>query len=285
MTNILKPMDMHNVFRECPYENREFIRNTNARVESFMRPLIDELARKRPTWKFVSTNHATASDGDIYYYTKFSVRVGDEEIGWIDKDRSWRDGVQYYEYDCRALRKARERGHCNKTKDLKKAVKVITGSFCELSYGEHMVATQSAIRSTAHRVMSGRKYDYSQSEAKARPSVMAFLRANWDAFLTTVSDPELAMLLDKYDTARDAEAMSTNLAKHGAYVKLMDGRYVVNRVGDDDVHVYTSDNLPDDLRGPIGALKLVNDNTLLADIGVRAEDGMLYVIPTVKHDE
>jgi hypothetical protein len=279
-------MDMHNVFRECPYENREYMRNTNARVESFMRPLIDELARKRPTWTFVSTNHSTNSDGDIYYYyTKFSVRVGDEEIGWIDKDRSWRDGSQYYEYDCRALRKARERGHCNRTKDLKKAAKVITGSFCELSYGEHMVATQSAIRSTAHRIMSGRKYDYGQSETKARSSIMAFLRANWDAFLTTVSDPELAMLLDKYDTARDAEAVATNIAKHGAYVKLMDGKYVVNRVGGDDVHVYTSDNLPDDLRGPIGALKMVNDNTLIPEIGVRSEDGILYVIPTVKHDE
>ena len=93
------------------------------------------------------------------------------------------------------------------------------------------------------------------------------------------------MLLDKYDTARDAEAMYTNLAKHGAYVKLLDNKYVVNHAGTGEVYVYTSDNLPSELRGPIGALKLVNDNTLLADIGVRAEDGMLYVIPTVKHDE
>lgn len=285
MPNILLPMDMHNVFRECDYEHREVTRNTNARVYDFMRPLIDELARKRPTWKFVANTHPVTSDENAYYYAKFSVRVGDEEIGWINRESNWRDGTPSYTYDSRILRRARERGAYNKTKDLKKAVKTITESFCELSYGEHVVATQNVTKSTTHRIMSGRSYDYSKLEAKARPSVMAFLRENWDAFLTTVSDPEVTALLDKYDTARDAEVMSTNLTKIGAHVKLLDNKYVVNHVGSTDVYVYTSDNLPSELRGPIGALKLVNDNTLLPEIGVRSEDGALYVIPTVKHDE
>lgn len=285
MPNILLPMDMHNVFRECDYEQRGLARNAEARVYPFMRPLIDELARRRPTWKFVSNNHPVQTDDDAYYYAKFSVYVGDEEIGWIGRDANWRDGTKSYIYDCRMLRKVRERGTCNRTKDLKKAAKVITESFCELSYGEHIVAVQNMTRSVAHRIMSGRSYDFNKLEAKARPSIMAFLRENWDAFLTTVSEPEVAALLDKYTDARDAETLLAGMGTRGAAVKLLDNKYVVNHAGTGEVYLYTSDNLPSELRGPIGALKLVNDNTLLADIGVRAEDGMLYVIPTVKHDE
>jgi hypothetical protein len=278
-------MDMHNVFRECEYEQREAPRNTNARVYSFMRPLIAELARKHPTWKFVANTHAVGSDENAYYYAKFSVRVDDEEIGWISRDSNWRDGTPSYIYDSRILRRARERGTFNKTQNLKKAVKTITESFCELSYAEHISATQNLTRSVAHRIMSGHAYDFGKLETKARPSVMAFLREHWDTFLTKVSDPELAELMDKYETKRGAEELHANMGTRGVHVKLLDNKYVVNHVGSADVHIYTSDNLPSELRGPIGALKLVNDNTLLPDIGVRSEDGALYVIPTGKRDE
>lgn len=290
MPKVLLPMDLPNVFRECDHEMRDHPRHANAKVHAFMAPLITELAKKRPLWTFVSRGSANRdSEGDIYYYARFHVMIGDEQIGDIDYDVNWRNHVKSFEFDCRQLCAKRTRGSSTKTKDLKKAVKLIIENFQQLSYGEHMHKAQQAISAAAYRNQSSRKYAFTQAENKARTYAMQFLMEHWDKFVTTVSDPavrpEVLELRERYHEAKVADVMYSGLNVVGAHVVLLGDKYIVRRAGSDETHIYTSEALPDDLRGPIGMLKLAGQGAVIEDIGIRGEDGALYVIPTKVSDE
>lgn len=289
MPNILLPMNMHNVFRECDYDLRDNPRHANAVVHEFMVPLINELTRRRPTWTFVSRSSSVLSDNSVWHYARFDVRVGDETIGTIDMDINWRDSTKSYEFDCRQLRAKRTRGTSTRTKDLKKATKLITENFRELSYGEHAHKAEQLTKQAAYRVQSSRKYAFSQLEAKARPEVMGFLRKHWSEFIGSVLDlklqGELLGLLETYDEARTADEINGAISAKGTYVKLVDGKYVVKRIGSDEVHAYTNETLPNDLRGGMGALKLVAKDMVISEIGVRGDEDTFYLLPMEVTDE
>lgn len=283
MPDILLPMNMHNVFRECDYDFRETPRHANAVVHEFMVPLINELALRRPKWTFVSRSSSVLSDNSVWHYARFDVRVGDETIGTIDMDINWRDGSKSYEFDCRQLRAKRQRSGSTRTKDLKKATKLITGSFYELSYVEHAHKAEQLTKQAAYRVQSARKYAFSQLEAKARPEVMGFLRKHWSEFIGSVLDSklqgELAGMLDVYEEAKAADAVNAAISAKGTFIKLVGDRYVVRRMGSDEVHAYTNETLPNDLRGGMGALKLVTKDTAIPEIGVRGDEDAFYLLP------
>lgn len=289
MPNILLPMNMHNVFRECDYELRENPRHANAVVHEFMVPLINELSLKRPMWTFVSRSSSVTSDNSAWHYARFDVRVGDETIGEIDMDINWRDSTKSFEFDCRLLRARRQRGGSTRTKDLKKATKLITESFHPLSYGEHAQKAEQLTKQAAYRVSSSRRYEFTNLENAARSHVMGFLRDNWDAFLTSISDPvlqpKLAPLVELYDEAMAAVEVNTQIAAKGTFVKLMDDKYVVKRIGANEVQVYSNQTLPNDLRGSMGALKLVTEGNLISGIGVRGDEDTFYLLPMEVTDE
>lgn len=289
MPNILLPMNMHNVFRECDYEVRENPRHANAMVHEFMVPLINELTRRRPTWTFVSRSSSVLNDNSAWFYARFDVRVGDETIGWVDMDINWRDSTKSYEFDCRQLRTQRTRGTSNRTKDLKKATKLITENFHPLSYTEHAHKAEQNTRQAAYRAQSSRRYAFSQLEAKARPEVMGFLHKHWSEFVTSIRDSklqsELAGLLDAHDEAEAADGVNKAIGTKGTYIKLVDGKYVTKRIGSDEVHVYTNETLPNDLRGGMGALKLVTKDMVIPEIGVRGDENTFYLLPMEARDE
>lgn len=289
MPNILLPMNMHNVFRECDYDLRDNPRHANAVVHEFMVPLINELSLKRPMWTFVSRSSSVTSDNSAWHYARFQVRVGDETIGEIDMDTSWRDGTKSFEFDCRQLRAKRQRGASTRTKDLKKATKLITENFHPLSYGEHANKAEQLTKQAAYRVQSSRKYAFSQLEAKARTEVMGFLRKHWSEFIGSVLDSklqaELAGMLDAYDEAKAADEINGVISAKGTYIKLVDSKYVVKRIGSDEVHIYTNETLPNDLRGGMGALKLVTKDMLIPEIGVRGDEDTFYLLPMEVTDE
>lgn len=290
MAQVLIPMEMPGTFRECDHNERDYDRNTKAKVHPFMVPLITELSKKRPLWTFVSHKrgtHSHPSDPNAYFVCHFDVRVGDETIGQINRDVPWRDPTGSYEFDSRQLRAKRTRGTSNKTKDLKKAVKLIIENFHELSYTEHLAHGQQAVTNLLYKHLSNRKYAFSQAEIKARKYTMAFLANHWDEFLATAPSTEVCELLERYHEAQAAEAMNATVSAGvtGAHVVLLGDKYIAKRAGSDSMNLYTSESLPDDLRTPVAALKLAGEGAVIEDIGVRGEGGSLFVIPTKVSDE
>lgn len=285
MTKIFIPMDMHNTFRECNYDAQNNDRNARAKVMTFMRPLIDALTVKRPNWTFVAAgSYGYQQDNGDYHYHRFAVMSGEEELGWIAREVNWRTGELSYEFNSRYLEKKRTRGRSTRTKDVKKAAKLIIENFSELSYDEHVRAVGNAVGSFLANQHTRTMYRTRTTIEKLSTEVIAYLQPQWDKFIASLSTDaarELAMQFP--DFVREANEAATMYDLHkpkntGAYVRLLGEKYVVKRLGSDDIHVYTHSTLPDDLRGPIGALKLVPDETLIDGIGIRAASGAFYIV-------
>lgn len=293
MVKILLPMDMYNTFRECDHEYQSNDRNARAKVMPFMRPLIDALTAKRPNWRFVvgSGNFGDAQVNGDYHYHRFIVMSGEEELGWISRELNWRTGESSYEFNSRSLDKKRTRGRSTRTKDLKKAVKVITENFNELSFHEHVQAVENYVASFLANQHSRTMYRTRTAIEKLSAEVIAFLQPQWDKFIASLPGDlvrDYAMTLP--DLVRESHEATAMYDAHkpkntGAYVRLLGEKYVVKRLNTGDTYVYTQATLPDDLRGPIGALKLVPDETLVDGIGVRAASGAFYIVTEVSNGQ
>lgn len=285
MVKILLPMDMHNVFRECEHEQQSNDRNARAKVADFMRPLIDVLTAKRPNWSFVagSGNYGDLQQNGDYHYHRFRVMSGEEELGWIARDLNWRTGEHSYEFNSRLLDRKRTRGRSNRTKDLKKAAKQIIENFAELSYNEYSHAVAQLVGSFLANQYSRTMYRNRSAIERVGTHMMAFLQPQWEKFLATLPDESRTLASTMPDLVREAEEANTMYEMHkakstGAYVRLVGGKYVVKRIGSDDTHVYTQTTLPDDLRGPLGALKLVPDETIIDGIGARVQNDAFFIM-------
>lgn len=290
MVDILLPMDMHNTFRKCDHEAREYDRNARAKVADLMRPLIDALTAMRPNWTFVAAgSFGDRQDNGDYHYHRFAVMSGEEELGWIARELNWRTNENSYEFNSRNLDKKRTRGRSTRTKDLKKAVKLIRENFTELSYNEHARAVEQAVTSFLANQHSRTMYRTRTAIEKLSTEIVTFLQPQWDKFIASLPGDlvrDYAMSLpDLIREAGEADAMyDLHKPKNtGAYVRLVGDKYVVKRLNTDETYVYTQATLPDDLRGPIGALKLVPDETLLDGIGVRAASGAFYIVTGVSN--
>ena len=291
MAMIKLKMDMHNVLRECPHEERDTVRNANAVVHPFMVPLITELSKKRPLWTFVAVDSwgATSQANGTWTYTRFDVMLGDEKLGWISSESHWRTSARSYMFTCRKLDRARSRGTCNMTKDLKKATKTIIESFHEMSYTEYVRAARGTTSQAISRRHSSVRYAFTNSLGKGEHSIMQFIAARQEEFLASLNPVQYGMLNDlvaKYNAFAEVESVSVAYAKDkGTVVKLLGDRYITQKLGSTEVYTYNNENLPDNLRGPIGMLKLVGEGAVIPDIGARGAEGTFFIVPEQVSDE
>ena len=93
MTKIRHPMPTYNCFAECHVDQTDNPRYKNAHVDDRIEPLIAELGRKRPQWKFVTYRQgAMDASGTYANHTYFYIEEDGENLGTIYIDRSWRTG-------------------------------------------------------------------------------------------------------------------------------------------------------------------------------------------------
>lgn len=288
MNDILVPMNMHNVFRECAHDKKDEPQNAQAEVHPFVKPLIAELSIRRPTWTFV-TNRSQYFSGAPYHFTGFEVREDDETLGWINTSTNWRSGARLYEFDCRLMRHLRQRGSCNQTKDLKKAVKAIVAHFVPMSHRELIGNAQSATRNAMHRAVSARDHNFKVKETAIRPYTMKFLTARWAEVLESIPDlaiqARVADLPEAYSLKSAADELMNVFGNQGTFVKLQGSKYIVHRVASDKIYIYDGRTLPDDLREGLGALKLVTTGNVIGGVGVRGDDNSFYLMAPEKPDE
>jgi hypothetical protein len=295
MTKIRIPMDVHNTFRECGVGEESYPRNTNPLVHPFMRPLIEALSVKRPEWKFVvpDNTYGTATDHTSTQYTfnRFRVFADDEDIGLIDYEANWRDSSKSYIFDCRGLRAKRERGSFNKAKDLKKAVRIILDNFTQKSFIEHAGEARREAENQSMKAVTALNYEIERAinTRSVRNVLMAFIEQRWEE-LAPLIDPSYheRMLRAVEQSYQYAEAAAIRDHPKRLAVRIVGKHYVTvpaDSTAQPDVYTYTSDNLPDSLRGAIGALKLVPEKSVVGDIGMRVDETTFLVIPASTGEE
>lgn len=273
------PMDMPGTFRVCNYGDEANDRNTKAVVSHQMRPLIDALSRKRPTWSFLSTGYAGwNSNTNAYENTSFTIEDGGEVLGSIDCGPNYRTGAAIYELDNRRLRAARTRNGVTKTEKLDKAVQLILKNYFNKSIGERM-ADAVILRSKVIRdTYSSASFAFDRKLSDKRFMVMDYLNETMGAMPVKYQEAfkELPELYDKRNILQPMAAAMDN--RRGATVLEANGYLYVHTEGATQPTSFPLTEAPPPIAMAVGMLKLVNNNQAIPDIGMRIEDNVFFVL-------
>lgn len=292
MTKMLVKMDQYNTFRQCQQEDAHLPRNTDARVDTFIAPLLAELSKKRPAWQFVSSGWGDLSNcGTFYSYHRFTIMEDGEELGWVDKDKDWRNGGYKYEFDGPRLRAGRSRAKAQVTKDLKKAVKAIAANIYALTLTERMSIARREANSKTDKAVYPIQRDYRHCRDVLSASMVSFVLDNWEAFSAyTMPDPATERardtLRDRYERLLAAEAAESAKRNGLGAVVVERGNAIYveydNKQG--QFHHTTVDKLPDNLKLGVAMLKLVEPETMVDYVGVRVDAKTYYVFNGLPHE-
>lgn len=279
------PMGMHAVYRIATEEELDMDRVTRSRVDPFMKPLIDKLSDKRPTWEFHTKRFGVLESDGYYYHHTFTIHDQGEEIGFISKDRHWRTGVLSYEFNGPRLLQERSRSGNPKTKDLNKAVKTILKNIYAPTLTERAAQARSGTKTVLSNLSSNRYYAFHAKRNTLLDSMTAFVVEHWDLFeQRPIPHPEMRArntfreALDGYKevhdivTARELDRGATVFQRGQAWYVLHD------KAQTDDALGYTLDTLPEHIKQGVSLLKLVKDGEVIADVGLRHNESTFYVV-------
>lgn len=260
-------------------------------VHEDIQPFIDALAVKYPQWEFVSTgvrytgdNNETAKSIRFAVFNDANPR---EQVGEIKGDYKYGDDGKkipsYVVYNQR-LAHDRERGHQLETIKLPLAMKAVHKYFNPppVTALLEQVMTRGVGQFNhlvAHKERLARNTEYQLQVSKEQ-----FIKANWDKYLDSLADTLLNVAC-KYKEEFDEYLRLFNVQRnnHALAVVIQNDKYVVSC--NDKITTYDVNTIPIDLRAQLGLLKLMEENDVLEDVGVRTKDGFLVFLPKDKEHE
>lgn len=260
-------------------------------VHEDIQPFIDALAVKYPQWEFVSNavrytgeNNETAKSIRFAVFNDANPR---EQVGEVKGEYKYsNDGKRVPSYIVFNQRLAhdRERGHQLETIKLPLAMKAVHKYFNPppVTALLEQVMTRGVGQFNhlvAHKERLARNTEYQLQASKEE-----FIKANWDKYLDSLADTLLNVAC-KYKEEFDEYLRLFNVQRnnHALAVVIQNDKYVVSC--NDKITTYDVNTIPIDLRAQLGLLKLMEENEVLEDVGVRTKDGFLVFLPKDKEHE
>jgi len=252
------------------------------RVRQELTVVMDHLTRERPTWRFKSTERLY-SGSDLRWLNRFFIYDHDEELGELYLEHHWRDGTPRFYFDNHRLSKARMKNQKNFTTKPDVAAKRILKAFHLKTPKERAAESISVARGVVQDLLNSADWPLRRAKQVIERELFEYASRNWDSIKVLLSADAVKMDLPGLMQERDeAQAMMDAMSNRaGRIVRLEpNGAYMVARPENDSYHVesFTDSTLPDDLRGALGLLKLVEDNNSIADVGVRVDAKLYFVM-------
>jgi len=259
-------------------------------IDPFLATLVEPLALKYPNWEFKeeSTSHESEYEGSVrnirrknFKATSFKVIEKREELGSIYVDRYHR-GAERYAVDNFRIGEMRERGSGMKTIHLKKAIRHVEKFFGKKTTEERM---KSAIELAGSRVYSvnndlNRKASWAWNAINDHAKNLLVAKY-WEELLESI-DPNKRAEAEKFPTlqaeANAGEVISKAVRSGDCYIVNIEGmRYSVKRAKD-PIQIYMSEELPSFIRRSVGMLKLLEDDQIIGDVGMRVNAETFVVL-------
>ena len=168
------------------------------------------------------------------------------------------------------------------TSDVKRALGIIKKAFVKSNVNERIEKAENGAASLVSSAFSNLKYKSARPkhelEGFAFDLVMSECEQEFGEYLRRVGRGEL--LTEYRELRMELETIEqVKIALDGKRTALVipdDNKYIV-KVGD-DVQLYTADTLPEQLRGRLGLLKLVNEGQMVTNAGCRVNDTVFVVL-------
>jgi hypothetical protein len=248
--------------------------------------VIWELASKNPLWQFHATNGARLADRTVLACTAFKVKLNGKELGVINKSTT-RYGEQAIFVSCKRIKSKLERKEGYVTKDAKKAIAKVRKEFAPKTTKEIIdearekasdiartvwIQTDSQMRRATGTIQAGALNFF--ADGPGLEIYKSHLRADRpdDAKVLEAMDKTVELSLELMTIKNVKDKMG---GQGTALVVLDEGKYLVKIV--DDLQMYSDTTLPQELRGKLGLLKLVQPNQFVSNAGFRVSEEVFVI--------
>jgi hypothetical protein len=215
----------------------------------------------------------------------FKVMANGQELGSISRMYHGRDYV--IAVTNHRIAESRTRGSEYKTKDVDKAVLKVKKTFAPRNPKELLAEAQKEAGRFLNQQENGKARALNKHEYGINEVMMEYAKgAGYEGFLTHVQtleprfrDVVLAHIQGEKELRMEMKSIEEIRRQFenqiAALVVRDSGKYLV-RI-DDNVQIYDDNTLPENMRGKLGMLKLVDAGFFLSDVGCRVNDEVFVV--------
>lgn len=257
-------------------------------VDKLIDPVVQRLAVLNPLWRFVveSVTYDNSTDPQSLKATDFKVMEAGEELGSISKEYHGRDYVIQISNERISEGRMRRGGY--KTKDADKAILKAKKMFFKLKPSERVDKARkdaSGVIQHQSRRKDREKHDHATTiQTAAHKFIMG---TGFSLFLEHIKTMAESEQIKIYKAQAEYERISEEMLtiekvksqfENGktALVIKDDGKYLV-KIGD-AIQLYDDNTLPNDMRGKLGMLKLVEAEAFVSNTGCRINDEVFVLV-------
>jgi hypothetical protein len=249
--------------------------------------VIWELASKNPLWQFHAVSGVRAWDERTQLaYTQFKVKLNGKELGSIARTHTNR-GIQAISVACKRIADKMDRKDFYVTSDPKKAIAKVRKEFAPKTTKEIVEEAIEKAADVSHRVHIDTYGEFRKLNAMVQKEIIEFFTNGpgmevYKSYLHP-DRPEdkkiLVAMATMGELTTDLMTIERVKDKIGgadtALVVLDEGKYLVKILS--DLQLYDDTTLPQDLRGKLGLLKLVQPNQFVSSAGFRVSEEVFVI--------
>jgi len=257
-------------------------------VDKLIDPVVQRLAVLNPLWRFVveSVTFDNSTEPQSLKVTDFKVMEAGEELGTIS--REYHGSNYVIQISNERIGKDRVRRGGYKTTDADKAILKAKKMFFKLKPSERIdkaVKDASGVIQQQSRRKDREKHDHASTiQSAAHEFIMGTGFSLFLEHIKTMAESEqIKIYKAQAEYERIGEEMLTidkvkSQFENGktALVIKDDGKYLV-KIGD-AIQLYDNNTLPEDMRGKLGMLKLVEAEAFVSNVGCRINDEVFVLV-------
>lgn len=256
-----------------------------------IRPLLDRLIAKRPSWVFKARRIYDYNAVEMIAST-FDVWCDGEMLGDIGVSSTTRTGEVKvdYQYDTHRLQEGRQRGSWTKTTKLDLAVKGILKTFYSKTLGERVTEAHEQVRSKLSSNRTSANHVFQTMARLVDREMTNFVMTNWEELAPRMREAGVNLrdeMPEAYAKWREMENVyHAYTEEYGCVIVLRGSDYAVSthKGADTETTIKSSEELPAGIRRNLGLLKLSTTGETIPGIGIRINDYTYYVMDGGNND-
>ena len=257
-------------------------------VDKLVDPVVQRLAVLNPLWRFVveSVTYDNSTEPQSLKATEFQVMEAGEVLGTISKEYHGRNYV--IQISNERISKDRTRRGGYRTVDADKAILKAKKMFFKLKPNERIEKAVKDASSVMSQQSRRKDREKNEHESNVRTAAYKFIMGTgFPVFLEhikTLAESE-QIKINKARTENDRigvemltiEKIRSQFENGKTALVIKDGGKYLVKIGD-KIDLFDDNTLPDDMRGKLGMLKLVEAEQFVSNTGCRINDEVFVLV-------
>lgn len=251
-------------------------------IYPFMQPFIFEAAKLFPMWEFIGkrVRYHVRQERDTLEFYQFDVYDNREKIGTLDYEVT-NKGESFALTNDRIENK-RERGRSARTRDIKKALKILSKEFGAKKIDERLSEAQRACSHALESFHHDRERQFDRVYAHIVNCLESHIMGNWDTVKeVALSNGAEAKAVDAamgfYEDYKISKLIRDAFNKKEGVVAIIHGNDYAVR-DNDGMRIYGTDTLPDWIKRGIGMLKLIERQNIISNVGFKIDEHAFFIM-------